>query len=283
MTVDYHIHTLHSDAVLSVEEVLDKAQRQNIQSLAITDHDTVAGISIAKAHCKPSMEYITGIEITCSEFLFPQRETPLSIHLLGYGFDEADEALNQLLTDREEASRRCYLQLLEDLKQHGICLQLEEIPISCGCVMQLCDVANYLTDKIPTIEESILSMVHSHAKKLTQANISFEEGIFRIHSAGGKTVWAHPFVGYHDFQRIPLTQEEILNVVDVLIEAGLDGLETDYLGFSCEQQAWLRQTAERKGLFRTAGSDFHGSPSRNRIGVMVDSQPEEMHRLLREK
>ena len=146
--------------------------------------------------------------------------------------------------------------------------------------MQLCDVVNYLTDKIPSIGESVLSMVRSYAKKLTQANIPFQKAMEQIHSAGGKTVWAHPFVGYHDFQRIPLTQEEILHVLDILIAAGLDGLETDYLGFSSEQQAWLRQTAARKGLFRTAGSDFHGSPSRNQMGVTVDGQPDEMHRLL---
>lgn len=280
MRVDYHIHTEHSDGFFSVEEVLEKAKLERIQSIAITDHDTLSGIRSAKEHIFQDMEYITGVEITCSEFQFAEHKPAWSIHLLGYGFDETDKPLNELLQKRAEASRNVYLHLLKDLQAFGLHLELAEIPISCGCVLQLCDVTNYLKQKYPSIEEPPLRLVDSYALDLTRANLTFEEGIRAIHQAGGKAVWAHPFDVYHKFRKTSLTQEEILITLQTLQEAGLDGLEANYLWFSAKQQEWLWKTAKENGLRCTAGSDFHAPVGRNKMGVDVEAQPEEIHKLL---
>lgn len=280
MKVDYHIHTKHSDGFFSVQEVLHQAKLERIQSIAITDHDTLAGIPSAKANISEAMEYITGIEITCAEFQFAEHKPAWSIHLLGYGFDETDKPLNELLQKRAEASRNVYLRLLKDLQAYGMHLELAEIPISCGCVLQLCDVANYLKQKYPSIEEPPLRLVDSYALNLTRANLTFEEGIRAIHQAGGKAVWAHPFDVYHKFHKTSLTQEEILITLQTLQQAGLDGLETNYLWFSAKQQEWLWKTAKENGLYCTAGSDFHAPVGRNKMGVDAQAQPEEIHKLL---
>lgn len=280
MKVDYHIHTKHSDGFFSVEEVLDQAKLERIQSIAITDHDTLSGIPAAKSYITEDMEYVTGIEITCSEFPFAESKPSWSIHLLGYGFDETDKPFHEILQRRAQAIHNVYLRLLKDLQAFGVYVSLSEIPISCGCVLQLCDVANYLKQKYPMLDDSARQLVDSYALDLTRANLTFEEGIRAVHQAGGKAVWAHPFSVYHKFQKISISHEDVRLVLNVLKKAGLDGIEANYLWFSPEQQKWLWETAKENELYCTAGSDFHAPVGRNKMGMDIQAQPKEIHKLL---
>lgn len=267
MKVDYHIHTLCSDGVCTVEEVLEKIRENQIVSFAISDHDTIAGLKRARELCPEECTFTTGVEITCAEFAVPGIEKKLSIHLLGYGFDEDDPDLNRLLDKRGWRVENTFQNLMEELGKRGYQAELSRIPISCGVVLQLSDVLTYMAEKYAPLPRGIEDLILSWSKLLTESNITLEQGIRAIHNAGGKTVWAHPFIVYREFKRQGLNPKEVETVLIYLLERGLDGLESDYLDFSETQRAQLRQLAERYGIMRSAGSDFHGAPGRDRMGV----------------
>lgn len=269
MKVDYHIHTRCSDGVCTVEEVLEKIRENQITSFAISDHDTIAGLKRARALCPKGSTFTTGLEITCAEFAVPGIEKKLSIHLLGYGFDEDDPDLNRLLDERGRRVENTFQNLMDELGRSGYPAGLSGVPISCGVVLQLSDVLAYMKEKYAPLPGEIEELILSWSRPLTESNITLEEGIRAIHNAGGTTVWAHPFIVYREFKRQGLNAQEVETVLKYLIEYGLDGMETDYLDFPETQRVQLRQMAEKYGLLRSAGSDFHGSSARGKMGVEI--------------
>lgn len=269
MKVDYHIHTRCSDGVCTVEEVLEKIRENQITSFAISDHDTIAELKRARALCPKGSTFTTGLEITCAEFAVPGIEKKLSIHLLGYGFDEDDPDLNRLLDERGRRVENTFQNLMDELGRSGYPAGLSGVPISCGVVLQLSDVLAYMKEKYAPLPGEIEELILSWSRPLTESNITLEQGIRAIHNAGGTTVWAHPFIVYREFKRQGLNAQEVETVLKYLIEYGLDGMETDYLDFPETQRVQLRQMAEKYGLLRSAGSDFHGSAARGKMGVEI--------------
>jgi len=83
---DLHVHTTHSDGTYTADQVVDLACRGGLAGVAITDHDTLGGITEARAAAGPDLEIIAGVEITSE---FAGRE----LHLLGYFFRPEDAAL----------------------------------------------------------------------------------------------------------------------------------------------------------------------------------------------
>lgn len=68
MQVDMHIHTVESDGTFTPEEIIKRGLKNNVTAIAITDHDTVAGIEEGiKFSNELGMEFIPGIEISCNE------------------------------------------------------------------------------------------------------------------------------------------------------------------------------------------------------------------------
>lgn len=98
---------------------------------------------------------------------------------------------------------------------------------------------------------------------------SVKKAIKLIQSTGGKAVWAHPFCVYKNFRKIGINREEEERTLDVLKKMGIDGLEAYYRAFSEEEQTWLYETAWNNQMLYTAGSDFHDSPGRSTIGVII--------------
>jgi hypothetical protein len=272
LKVDFHIHTLCSDGVYTVDEVFEKIMENGISRCSITDHDTIEGTKRARELSKNRAEFLSGLEITCAEMTVAGLPNPISIHLLGYGFDEDDPCLNKLLERRNALSRQVYEELAGELTGRGYPCRISDVPISCGIVLQLCDVLQYMREKYGTLERDIELLIDSYNEKLTHANITAEEGIKAIHEAGGKAVWAHPFSVYHRFKKGRLSEKEVLASLTYLKSYGLDGLEAYYLDFSQEEREWLRERTEENGLIYTAGSDFHGSVGRDHMGVTIEEK-----------
>ena len=269
MKVDYHIHTLCSDGIYTVDEVFAMIAEQNIESFSLTDHDTVKGIKRARQLSAGEIDFITGLEITCSEALPDVAGMMFSIHLLGYGFDENNELLLNRLARRAREVSDTFEDLSRELAKADCPVNLADVPVSCGNVLQLSDVSDYIRKKYRSPKEKILSLLDSYNEKLTRVNIPFPEGIQLIHQAGGRAVWAHPFHVYHRFQKMRLTRAQVCETLTRLKADGLDGLESDYPAFCEDDRVWLRDTAKELGLYVTAGSDFHGSKGRDRMGLSI--------------
>ena len=267
--VDLHIHSLYSDGRCRIPEIMQIIKKEAITVFAITDHDTVDGIQEARDVAASSVKCIAGIEFTCREQRFSASGNAFSIHLLGYGFDPENIKLRARLDKRKHGVIEVYDRLCKEITQMGYKIRREDVPISCGIVMQLCDVEAYVRQLYPLAPEEVYGRIEEYASDLDQVNISVREAMDLIHDAGGKTVWAHPFCTYRRFHKIRMSREEILDALPKMKETGLDGLEADYLDFTEEERGWLRDIASRNGLITTAGSDFHGSPGRSRMGVDI--------------
>lgn len=238
--VDLHIHSLYSDGRCRIPEIMQIIKKEAITVFAITDHDTVDGIQDARDAAGSSAKCIAGIEFTCREQRFSASGNAFSIHLLGYGFDPENIKLRARLDKRKHEVTEVYDRLCKEITQMGYKIRREDVPISCGIVMQLCDVEAYVRQLYPLAPEEVYGRIEEYASDLDQVNISVREAMDLIHDALPK-----------------------------MKETGLDGLEADYLDFTEEERGWLRDIASRNGLITTAGSDFHGSPGRSRMGVDI--------------
>lgn len=269
MQVDCHIHSLYSDGICTVKEIIEMLLQKNIQVFSLTDHDTVEGIKEARESSRNKIRFISGIEFTCKEMKISSAGKEFSIHLLGYNFDENNPQLLKALNNRKENVINVYESLCGELTALGYSVLRDEIPVSCGNVLQLCDVAAYIREKYSDAQEHIFEVIDSYAKKLNSVNISVEEAVDFIHNAGGRAIWAHPFCVYKDFRKVSINESEILATLEVLSKTGIDGIEACYLAFSDEKRKWLCALAENRNMIYTAGSDFHGLKGRESIGIEI--------------
>ena len=268
MQVDLHMHSSCSDGTLSPAQVMERARQQGLEIAALTDHDTLAGIAAAGEACG-GVKLLTGLEITCAEQLWPGMDQPLSIHLLGYGFDPRHPALTGLLEKRNRAVEEVWQQLAQGLEQLGWHLPPEQVPRACGVVLQLSDFERELRSRPGPALEEALALVEATAEPLTRANIPAAEGIAAIHQAGGLAIWAHPLEVYRKFRRLGLCRTEAARLLDSLQPCGLDGWEAEYKDFDLERRRWLRRAARERGILFSAGSDFHGCPGGDRMGLEI--------------
>src|SRR5688572_32433793 len=97
-SVDLHCHSRASDGLLRPAELVRLAYDRGLGAIALTDHDTLAGVWEAAAEARRlGVGFLTGVEISCA---FPR---PGTLHLLGYGVDPDHPALSGLLQELEAA------------------------------------------------------------------------------------------------------------------------------------------------------------------------------------
>jgi predicted metal-dependent phosphoesterase TrpH len=119
--IDLHTHTTFSDGTFSPEELMKYAKDKNLYAVAVTDHDTVRGLSLsAKWADHYDIEFIPGVEI---EALYNERE----IHILGLFIDHTNEELLALLKNLREMRNARDTRILEVFNADGICAKLEDI------------------------------------------------------------------------------------------------------------------------------------------------------------
>ena len=250
MKIDLHVHTTASDGTMSPTEVVRYAKEKELQTIAITDHDTIEGIAEGlQEGRKLGLEVIPGVELSVD---FAKG----TMHLLGYYIDHTSAELLEKLTIVQQARAERNLKIVEKLQGLGIDIDLSEVKeapehgqigrphfaytmVQKGYVQNIQDAFDrYLRKGGPAYVEKF--------------KFSPEEAMSVIHKAGGITVLAHPFTT----NQLQLQDLELV-IVD-LKEKGLDGIETYYPEHSEGQTRLYRHLAEKYGLVITGGSDFHG-------------------------
>lgn len=244
--VDLHTHSTKSDGLLSPAALVEEAAARGLRVLALTDHDTVAGIPEAKAAGdRLGVEVIPGVELSTS---FGPGD---GVHLLGYLVDIDHPLLLEGLAGYARAREERMERMIDRLRQIGAPVDPERVRsiagqgtlgrphlaralIEAGYVIDLPDAfARYLGWGKPAYVSRPLVAPH--------------DAIALVRAAGGVTVLAHPF--YLD---------GLEHVLDRLVPAGLAGMEVDYGSYTLEERDILRDVAARRGLVATGGSDFHG-------------------------
>ena len=245
---DLHTHTTFSDGTHTPEGLVDRARRAGLRAVAVTDHDTTAGIEPARAAAAGTIEVVPGVEIT-AEFRYHE------VHLLGYFVRPDDPALSAALAALRASRRERLIEMAHRLRALGP--SVEELVAA-------------VPDTVSLGRRHLARMLIAagHARSLHGAfagwlarpelasvpkhRLPIADAIAQVRGAGGVASWAHP------------PQDIDLRVLEELRDLGLSAVECAYPWPSRAYETRLRQLARAAGLAVTGGSDSHdpGPPAR---------------------
>lgn len=248
--IDLHVHTLASDGSDAPETVVRKAAAAGLRAVAITDHDTFAGLPEAlAAGTARGIEVVPGVELST---VWGGEE----VHLLGYFMDTEDTALCALMTratDERNARNETMVQRLHDA---GYPITMAELHAAFPgqTVLGRPHIAALLVQRgcIPTVSDGMRGLL-GRGKRfyVPRYNIPLEDSVRALRAAGGVPVVAHLFkYRFDDAQRTAL--------LAAAADAGALGLEVRYTTYTPEQTAAVQALAGHFGLVPTGGSDYHG-------------------------
>jgi len=252
--VDLHMHSTASDGSRSPAEVVRAAKRASLVAIALTDHDTVAGLAEARGvGAELGVRIVNGVELSAVE---GQTET----HLLGLHLRDTtvlDHELGQL---REMRGRRA-ARIVELLQSQGVQVTLDDVLLQAGSgAIGRPHVARALVADGWAIDVRDAFDRYLGAGRpafVAKDQLGMREAIAMVHAAGGLAILAHPGSGG--------TRERI----EALAALGLDGVEVKHPSHSPQDVARLRACVDQLGLIASGGSDWHGAADGPRtIGMM---------------
>ena len=279
--IDLHVHSNASDGTDAPAEVIRRAAAAGLDVLALTDHDTQAGITGARAALPPGLALVPGMELSCQLELAPaggqrlQPPTTRSVHLLAYLFDPEDPALRaetaQIRDDRTYRAKA----MVGKMRELGADVTWEQVSaIADGAVVGRPHLARALaaSGAVPApadaftadwIADGGRAFVDRYAPGLARA-------VGLVLAAGGVPVLAHPrSPGY----------EVPDEVIAELAGAGLRGIEVFHRDHDAAGRSQLTRLARSLNLIMTGGSDDHGAFNNSGLGSET-TPPEEYARLL---
>lgn len=253
---DLQIQTTASDGKHSPRECVKMAQENGVLTIAITDHDTVAGVQEAVlAGRELGVKVIPGIEMSIQEH---------GMHLLGLGIDPDNEplaaALRQAAANRLAASK----QMVENFKRGGFVVDWEDVLREAGpaAIIVRPHIVSAIMKRPENKDklEGVLTKQDFFEKYFTDAGpyyvrastLTPGQAIELVHGALGIAVWSHPTIP--DFVA---NCPELEKFLKELISYGLDGLEVFGPFLTEGDMTCLEKLAEGYNLVKSAGSDFH--------------------------
>jgi len=264
---DLQSHSTHSDGALSAADVVERAADAGVQLLALSDHDTISGVSEAIATGERlGLRVVPAVEISAVD---DGSATPRELHILGYDIDHTGalltERLAAFLADREQRTLRMAAALGElgfELDEREIATRVADgQPIGRPHLAEavLAAPANAPRLKAEQIDD-IGSLIRAYliegkpAFRMRQTP-TVAEAIDAIHEAGGVAIWAHPFWDVSD-------PDEVLASIDRFHALGIDGVEAFYVTHTREQTELLAARCAELRLLSTGSADFHGPENR---------------------
>lgn len=255
---DLHVHTTASDGDYTPSQVAALAKQAGLSAVAITDHDTTAGVAeaVEAAAGLPGLirvEVVPGVEITTD---FAGREFHLLAYFVGATHPELAAALSRLC-DRRRDRFRDYLAKLADAGTpipavRAAPVEARTASLGRRHVAGLLVACGFARSRNEAFGRFLAPLKGSI---LPKEKLPIESAIALVHAAGGVASLAHP--------PADLTDEEL----DRLAAFRLDGLECEYAWGRSGPAGRLRRAAARLGLAVTGGSDCHGpEPAHRRVG-----------------
>lgn len=248
MAVDLHIHSTASDGAHDAATLVRMGAQAGLVAMAIADHDSVA--SVAEAHEETRRRggplVISAVELSA------RANDGRSVHVLGYCIDPDSHALLQFLSDQRVERLRRAERMVASLSAAGF-------PVSMGAVLAHANggsvgrthVALALVDNgvVPSLGAAFTELIGRGRPHYVPKDVPDAATVVDVlHEAGGLAVVAHPAVS------------GVVDLIDTLIDAGLDGIEAFHARHTHEQRLILARLADERGLVATGGSDFHGHP-----------------------
>jgi predicted metal-dependent phosphoesterase TrpH len=259
-TFDLQSHSRHSDGEFVPAEVVSAAASAGVELLALTDHDTVDGVSEAVAAAERiGIGLVPAVEISAVDEAGPD------LHILGYLIDERDPMLRERLERYREDREHRTQAMVAALREVGFELDDEPLerraragkpigrPHIARAVVTHPGNAKRLDDEGLTEAETFLGayLVRGRPGFRSRRLPNVAQAIDAIHDGGGVAVWAHPFWDIAE-------PREVLAAIDRFRAEGIDGVECFYLTHTREQTTLLAGHCAETGLLSTGSSDFHG-------------------------
>ena len=253
-TFDLQIQSTASDGRHTPTEIVTMATEEQLSVIAITDHDSVAGVAAA-IHAAVSMgiRVIPGIEMSVEEH---------GVHLLGFGINYENQTLLSELARMREERIASAQKMVANLKAAGFIIEWNEVAREAsGDVVARPHIARALLlhaengDKLGNaasthdVIERVLTDTSPYY--VSRAHIIAKDAIALIHSAGGLAAWSHPAIHFRD------DYEGLEKFLQELIAWGLEGMEIFNPSHTEDDVEFLESLAVRYRMLRTAGSDFH--------------------------
>ncbi|MBT8042702.1 MAG: PHP domain-containing protein [Pontiella sp.] len=248
--IDLHVHSIYSDGTNTPSELLELAEQRGLTALALTDHDTVAGIEpLLEAAKDSAVEAVPGIELSAA----CERGT---MHILGYFIDHTCpvllEKMEKVRAGREERNR----EILKKLNKLGYVLLWSDVEDQAGeDVIGRPHFAEALVAKglVKTRKKAFdLLLAKGRPAYAERYRYTAEECIGLIHQAGGVSVLAHPATIY-------MPDAQLKDLVKQLAGHGLKGIEVYYAEHNPANRARFSGWAKEFGLICTGGTDYHGT------------------------
>ena len=236
--------------MLSPTELVKRAARNNLDGLALTDHDCVDGIEEALAAAEDvGIDLIPGIELSVQ---VGERD----IHMLGYWIDHRDPELHRILKELGEMRHNSAERMVSRLQDLGLHIDYADVLEQAGDGNPgRPHVAKALVARgqIHSLEEAFVSYIGDDGPAYVPKSLMDPQRSFDLMKRyGGVPVFAHPALT--DYERL----------LPDFVERGMVGLEVDHPKHTAVQRDRLRAQCRELGLVATGGSDFHMPGASNR-------------------
>jgi 3',5'-nucleoside bisphosphate phosphatase len=243
MLIELQSHSTVSDGQLEPAGVVEEAAKAGVTTLALTDHDAVAGVPEAAAAAER-----LGVELVPAIEMSSVHEYAEDLHICGYWVDL--EAIAPACQRAQLGRRERAGEIVENLRREGFDLTLEDAIREAGAAdsigrPHIARAAGASGDLGPFFEEYLVPGAKAFVPRRWP---SAEQAIELIRGAGGVAVVAHPYWDISDPGEVE----------DLVRSLSPDGVETYYPPHTREQTAHLLGLCEQLGIVATASSDYHG-------------------------
>jgi predicted metal-dependent phosphoesterase TrpH len=270
---DLHTHTTCSDGRLAPAALVREAAARDLAALAVTDHDTVAGVPEAQAAGRArGVQVVAGVELSVT---LDGEE----LHLLGYAFDPSHEGLRRHLARFKEARRERARAMAERLTELGKPLTFEDVARQAASAQVASGqvASGHAALGRPHVAQALVAAGHAPSTRVAFDRLIGDDGpafvekprfdaadaLDLLHRAGGLGALAHPGEGTSDA------------TFGALVDAGLDAVEVVHPAHDERLTRYWRTQAEANGLLPTGGSDYHGpgDDGEDRFGAFTVPAP----------
>lgn len=247
--IDLHTHSTESDGTLTPQELMQLASDIGLSAIALTDHDTVGGLSKAKPVAESlGIELIPGIELSTDY-------NGTEVHMLGFYIDDTNPAFLKKLQEFIDSRNLRNEKMAFLLQKEGFSITLEDLyreyPDS---VITRAHFARYLVEHgyVKDRDTVFRKYLGDNCRcYVPREKITPFEAIDLIHLGGGLAFFAHPVLCHMNHDRLRFFVRD-------LKEAGLTGMEAVYSMNSPGDERNMKKLAQEFDLLISGGSDFHG-------------------------
>ena len=248
--VDLHAHSTASDGTATPTGAVEAANRAGVVALALTDHDTLAGVPEAQvAADRLGLRLVPGVELSV-------HQEGVEVHLLGLHIRDVAGLQAELEAIRDQRRLRA-IAMVEKLAAAGAPIAIEAVlaeaaggAIGRPHVARALVAAGHVKDQREAFDRFLAAGRPAYVDK---ARLEIADGIAMVHRAGGLAIIAHPGA------------EGRRERIEPLVPMGLDGLEVRHPSHSAEDVKRLDALAQHFGLVVSGGSDWHGAMQGPRV------------------